>query len=211
MILQYTLPGNIKRYVYREGNNTVLSDELYAARNRWPARAVPGPLPACGIKTAQNVLDYFDIGLPAPILEPHFAIHDLPSWVNWFVHAGKWVYPSSLRGGVEECLHQYGCAHFAVRMQHGQNRDRVIEVLKMGYPVMALVDNGFHWVTVVGYTEDTGFDVLDNTSVTKRASIDMGFNGASRLYDWFTDTSFQAGTLLFIEESGETVAKEEVQ
>jgi hypothetical protein len=200
MIYKYELPDNVLRFVYRDGDSTVLSDELYLAVRKSPIRPVPGGLNACGIKTAQNVLDFFNIGLPESLLLPHFSVHELPAWLKW-ISSGHWVYPSSLRGGLEECLHQYGCPNFVVRMEHGQDANRVKELLKNGYPVVAMVDSGFHWITVVGYGDDSGFDVLDNTSATKRATIDMGFHGPSRYYDWITDTSFKAGTLLYLEST----------
>lgn len=162
----------------------------------------------CGIKTAQNVINYFGIDMK----QKHI--------LNYVTgrKAGDRIFtlPSELRGGLEKLLKEFKLDDIEVHRVSGKSTKDIENYLAKGFPVIALVDNGTHWVTVVGvknshfsrdYTAQS-FIVLDNWSIKTRnwRSMSLDFDkttGAAKdiLKAFNGGTSYKPGTLIYFKIS----------
>ena len=99
----------------------------------------------CGRKVAQNVLSFFGLRLSQSHIAPSIkAFHFKPFSENIA------VFPSDLRKGLQRILDRRG---FNIQVQRfkGKNQNDIVAHLRRGYPVLALVKGGAHWVVISGY------------------------------------------------------------
>lgn len=200
--LQFTQRGKGKVYDYLLLNNekrpvrsfNVTGDEKYKG---------------CGIKTAQNALHYFNIDLKQKEIL-HFITArkvDFGSWKDKI-----FVLPADLRQGLEKILRDMRIDNVDVVRVSGKKVENISQYLKSGYPVIALVNNGNHWVTVVGEKNSNFssapkhriYKVMDNSSNTSRSyrHMDLEFDDASKaamnlLRTFNGGTSYRPGTLIY--------------
>ncbi len=129
----------------------------------------------CGRKAAQNVLGYFGIKLRQK-------------------HIGKWVkghkigkniatYPSELRKGIQKALDKYKY-NIKVDRHSGKNQKDIINYLKRGFPVIALVQGGNHWVVITGYkSSHLGFT---GKTAQNQTLFFIHNNGYNQVWNWHT-------------------------
>ena len=68
------------------------------------------------------------------------------------VGCGIAVYPSDLRKGLERILADNGIENIEVDRYSGMSRADIETYLKQGFPVIASVDGGNHWVAITFIT-----------------------------------------------------------
>ncbi len=196
MIIQYEHPRRFLRF--GDENSTTLSKNLGDSHNLSPYGPTSGKLNACGVYSARNVLSYFDVH--DIDLGSYFDPHSLPPFLQ-FIADGHWLYPSEVRSGLDRALAANGYPEVNVALHHSKRQDDVVALLRRGYPVIALVDNGSHYVTVVRYEFGSGFWVHDNATLALRPSLDLSFSGATLGYSKVSSTSFRPGTLVCLESA----------
>jgi hypothetical protein len=74
----------------------------------------------------------------------------------------------------------------------------VIPYLRDGFPVLALVDGGSHWVVVAGYDQG-GYYIHDNWSFTRRAKLDLSFDRLNAAWAFVDGTDYEPGTFISFE------------
>lgn len=186
----------------------------------------------CGVKTAQNVGRWFDIALSQSVLRKSYVeTSDMTKWVNGFLSVVDFLIPfvdipgldpkimttpAQLVTGLRKVLDNRFDRRFKVVRHTGADKESAVakieHYLGHGFPAVALVKNGSHWVTISAIETlrrddddtllDVNFTVHNNSSFETWSWEDLEFS-FSDLMDEFADaaraagyTSFHQGTLL---------------
>jgi hypothetical protein len=151
----------------------------------------------CGPRAALNVLSYFDVATniynvwgPVPTIDNPF-------------NDQRATLPDDLRSGLESLLNSMGKGHFRVKRISGQPVAKIKNLLTGGYPVIALVNNGGHYVTFTGY-ENGKYRVTDYYGSDRWVAendIDIGFRNFPAWFSFISTGTggYKAGTLLYVE------------
>ncbi|MBN1929063.1 MAG: hypothetical protein JW764_05935 [Chlorobiaceae bacterium] len=186
----------------------------------------------CGVKTAQNVARWFDIAMSQSTLRKSYVeTSDMTKWANTFLNVLDFLIPfvdipgldprimttpAQLVSGIRKVLDTRFDRRFKVVRHSGADKESTVakieHYLLHGFPAVALVCNGSHWVTISAIEtlrRDSDGELLDVTfTVHNNSSIDTW--SWKKLHFWFTDamdefadaaraagyTSYRQGTLL---------------
>jgi Peptidase_C39 like family len=129
----------------------------------------------CGRKATQNALRYFGIAIAQAEIAAY--VKGTPMLVNDQIA----VYPGHLKVGLQQLLNKFASAKFTVDLHNHMTGADVIPYLRLGLPVVALVNNGSHWVVVSG-KDEVGSYVHDNWAFTRRRTLDIGFSCLAGLW-----------------------------
>lgn len=121
----------------------------------------------CGIKAAQNVLRYFGLEKSQQSIRNYIATIQSSVFSQNIA-----VLPNALRNGLQDIFDQYGVP-YTVHRWSGVSESTIKSQLADGLPVIALVNNGNHWVVISGWDRDSGYYVQDDWIDTRRTSLDM--------------------------------------
>jgi len=156
----------------------------------------------CGIKVAQNVLAYFGIKKSQRAISHYIKSYKIGKNIA--------VYPSDLRKGLEKILADNGIENIKVDRYSGMSQADIETYLKQGFPVIALVDGGNHWVAITGkkaskISEDRQqnlYYVLDNWKNTVRSWYDLKLKFDERGKAWYhiSNTSYIPGTIIVFQK-----------
>lgn len=158
----------------------------------------------CGPKAAQNVLRYFGIKKSqAQIIKNGLKIHK-------FNVRGKGkiaTTPAELRHGLQKNLDKYNYKN-RIEVVLVQNRSIVKSLiphyLEHGYPVIALVNNGSHWVSITACIDHSKkYYVMGNKSTTwwKNKKLNLSFNGATSIFSKLgIVSSFKPNTIIYFKK-----------
>ena len=114
----------------------------------------------CGVQAAQNVLSYFGRDEALTTLRAHGPIrtHD---WGEGKIAS----YPDELEPDLRKMINVWGAGSYNVRRQSRTVPTYLIvkEALQRGEMIVALVENGKHWVVINGWRSgsDKGFHIVD--------------------------------------------------
>lgn len=154
----------------------VLSATRAAADAGQPFGAYVYPDPhvykGCGPQAGQNVAAFYG---------DHYniwqAASKVPTWSFWYASDIAST-PDGLRDGVKRLLDRGQQVASVRRHSHiGSLRDRVVEQLLQGNPVIVLVNSGNHWVTVTGFQAPNKYHVIDYGHNRWRTDAELGFHG----------------------------------
>jgi hypothetical protein len=164
--------------------------------------ATPSPYLGCGPEAAQNVLAY--IGSTSTIQHVASMINTIDVPLSDQIATT----PQSLEQGLERLLTNLGSGRYNVRRESGKTLHYVKQELDKGFPVIALVNNGTHWVTITAYRSSGLFDefhIIDYNEGQGRwvlpvgVDLDIGFPNSWASVVSFGYQGYRAGTVLSIE------------
>lgn len=175
----------------------------------------------CGVKTGQNVLRYFGINMTqTEINKDRYIPGRKVEVLGVALHGNKFTAPSELRSGLSALLQERGITNIEVVRESNKRAEDIPSLLASGYPVIALVDGGNHWVTVVAvkssfFSSDPKnqmFFVHNNGSTEWRSWAEMSleftdFNskvsalGNAANIRFTGGTSYLPGTLIYFRKS----------
>jgi hypothetical protein len=198
----------VVRWVFNDQTLTVV--RLYGAvdaqgnGNDLQTYTPEGDPPAyCGPKAAQNALLYFGFTVSEKyLMDNYLPTHPVPFSSN------RYTLPSSLATGLARFFANEsppGEAEVDVLHLSHQTNDDIVAFLRYGYPVLALVDGGYHWIVVMGHDASTDtWWVLDNYDSTTRHGLDMNFSSGETVLSWFNaDGSYQPGSIIVFGPRGD--------
>lgn len=114
------------------------------------------------------------------------------------------IYPTSLEGGLRKIIEESDLKNYiSIRRVTGVGGDVFTYHLSKGYPVIALVNNGGHYVLVVGH-QNRKYYVHDNHQLKEWDEVRLDFTGLPHVLDSITTTSFTRGTIIFFERKDNT-------
>jgi hypothetical protein len=147
----------------------------------------------CGRKAAQNALYYFGIKMSQSDIGEDVSGWHIPG-------TGRIAtYPDQLRDGLQEILDRKAKTNFIVRRKSHADKADIRAALATGYPVIALVNNGSHWVVIGAKGANGSWWVIDDFSATWRAdsSVSLDFSGVPAWYA-LADlvSSYEEGTII---------------
>jgi hypothetical protein len=130
----------------------------------------------CGVAVAQSALHYFGIEMTRNDVAKSIPSHSVPG-------SGIFTYPSSLAKGIQTLLELDGMneLQLVVQLDSGKKNEDIVAHPRDGFPVIALVDSGAHYVLVVAYSADSNqFMVIDSEdggpNLAYWRTIDLNFN-----------------------------------
>ena len=172
----------------------------------------------CGRKTAQNVLRFFGVNLSQGEIAKDILGHSIKEYAIAGRTENIATYPSELRKGLQKILNKHGLSSIKVERYSGKNQNDIIKYLKLGSPVIALVNGGNHWVSITGVkssrfpypdTETANYQKLfyvqnlSHNEIWNWRSLSLQFDDRSDLWsgisDTFGGTSFKEGTIIVFE------------
>ena len=207
----------VERFIYREGENTWLykslscydTDEIgdkkcqtegVCYKNKcqvFSAESSDTSYEGCGIKSAQNVLRYFDIFMTQDEIKKYIKTHSIKSIKN-----NAWVYPDEMTSKLQKILNDNGYKDIiTVKRNEGKHKDKdfVLNTLKAELPLIALVDKGSHYISIFGYRNGK-YCVHDNSNNTLRDKIDTTFDWKAKVVGFidrlFDNNKFKEGTFI---------------
>ena len=165
----------------------------------------------CGIAFAQSALRYFGIDLTREeIRKKYFPSHTVN--IPLIAH-GIYVRPTTLHDGLVKALSDYAGGGYMqtegrgvnVRLETGKSAADIARHLSLGYPVIALVNGGEHYVLVVGQESKGRFIVVDSDTggpnkLNYPVVLDLSFSSTSSLAQHFqSDSKWQSGMIIFFD------------
>ncbi len=194
------------RYLYRDTNLTMLTEHERpggdASAFSFHDTSDPGYL-GCGIAVAQAALAYFGIRMSRDEIHKQFIpTHKLP------FGAGIYTRPSTLREGIQNALDASGVYGVRVCREDGRTPMDALAHIERGYPVIALVENGTHYVLAVAHERDFNkFWVIDSKKpgIDVASNLDMRFDSSLA---WMishlgsvvaSDAKYLPGTIIYFE------------
>ena len=204
----------LSHYLYRDpGNLTMVTD--YGLTNYDPAGAHAFYTPSdgdsgytgCGIAVAQSALRYFGINLSrAEVNSRYIPSHkvDIP-----LVTHDIYVRPTSLKDGLINALYDYAGVGYLqgegrgvhVVIETGKSSADIARHLAEGYPVIALVNGGEHYVLVVVQIGADQFRVIDSDQGPNGwdgpKTLDLNFSTSSEIAQFFQgDYNYAPGMII---------------
>jgi hypothetical protein len=154
----------------------------------------------CGVRVSQNVLRYFGIKLTQKQLnDGYIPTHHFGAFSDHIA-----TFPTELSKGLQKALDKLGKTKFKVKLHTKKHWPDVVEHLKNGFPVIALVENGGHWVAVSGFRRvegKVGFHIVDNNSSYWQPTLDLSLDGSSSfLASLGIISKYKHGTFLSFEK-----------
>lgn len=198
-------------YYYRDNDSTLILNNINASIDNAVKPAANGKYKGCGIYAAQNALGCFGFVLPQDEIAEVIPTQQFPIKS---ISSNIWTYPADLANGVRKLLGQRVGGVKVAKVSHKHKENAFVkEKLKSGFPVIALVDNGSHYVVVIGYIDGGGYIVHDNTNKKIRGKIDTSFHANSssgffgKMVDAVTPSSWEEGTYIYFEDNKFTFAE----
>jgi hypothetical protein len=153
----------------------------------------------CGINAAQSALAYFGIYKIQGELKAFINTISFPTTSNIA------VYPDDLKNGLQKLLIIAGLNNIRVCRRSDITKDEKVQSINQsllaGFPVIALVDGGSHWIVIVG-EENGNYLVHSNFNLTNRTAdqIDIDFGNLEGFLASIDGTSYNSGTMIFFEK-----------
>jgi hypothetical protein len=199
----------VSHYLYKQpGVLTMLTDKNQLVYNSgasdafFTSSAFDPSYRGCGIAAAQSVLKYFGINLSrADINSRYIPSHQVPGGLIY-------VRPSSLRDGLIRALYDYAGVGYLqtagrgvkVVLETGQTTADIAQHLATGYPVIALVNGGSHYVVAVASFGNGNFKVIDSTNGPNNLwteTLDLNFDIWSSIAQYFQgDPNWAPGMII---------------
>ena len=188
----------VERFIYRNGTHTHLYKDLNSFDNNviFGAETSETSYKGCGIKVAQNVLRYFNIIMTQDEIKKYIKTHSSK------LSSNIWVYPDEMTSKLQKILNDNGYKGIiTVKRYGGKHNDKnfLINTLKAGLPLIALVDNGSHYISIFAH-ENGKYYVHDNWNNVWQDKIDTSFGKKAKIVGaidkLFDDNKYKEGTFI---------------
>jgi len=191
--------------------------ELYANGRAYKFNCKSGNYAGCGIDAAHSFMGWIDDTITRSSIKHHIETTNLTDTIFGDLKKGDtFTSPAQMSKGLTELVNAYE-PHYKdkVTRHHHNNDDFVIakikEYLESGMPVVALINNGCHWVTIVGIDCIYNGNKLDLNSKIQYIDMTAGHTYISnysnlKICGWSSEgerlySSYKAGTIISIEDS----------
>jgi hypothetical protein len=200
----------IRHYLYHNpGTMTMLTDSNLATYDLTGSQAFLNASKGdvgyvgCGIAVAQSALSYFGINLTRAQLQGYIPSHKVGSNI--------YVRPSDIASGIRNALYKFAGVTYCqtegrgvhVVIETGKTPADIANHLAAGYPVIALVDGGTHYVLAVAHLDQGNtFRVVNSDHggdnfMGGPSTIDLNFNTGSDIAQWFQgDQNYAHGMII---------------